>query len=478
MPVEIQDVLSGFKLGVDANKQARVIIYDSDGQPLVADDRTLRPDRSGLIISGYNDDVVRNVRVGMHGGVALRRVTQPIFQDLVDGAAVNTQQWIQTLTTMTAVQAARAVTLNAGNSVATTTVATHTSIAQFSKVKEAILRLSARVRFNWTANNATIQLGFGVVGTTVEQPVNGIFFRITTSGQLQLVYANASVDTAVLDIGSFASFLATSTWYEFDLLIFDDACRVVIKASNGATPIAPAVDETLNFVLSQATDTAVRALPVFLRVLNVAAPSTASQLLYSGVAVEQMDVDDNRLFSHSLARCGRGTTLNPASGAQLANYANSAAPASATLSNTAAGYTTLAGQFQWAAVGGAETDYALFGFTVPVGYTLHVTAVRIDLWVMVAAIATTPTLVQWFIDRATAVTLATNSFRKGVGAQSLAIGAVPGTLANPVLWTPGDGSPFIVDSGQIFHLACKMPVSTATATQIIRGIATVDGYLE
>jgi len=49
----------------------------------------------------------------------------------------------------------------------------------------------------------------------------------------------------------------------------------------------------------------------------------------------------------------------------LANYANSAAPASATLSNTAAGYTTLGGQFQFAAVAGAETDYALFAYTVP-----------------------------------------------------------------------------------------------------------------
>lgn len=55
-----------------------------------------------------------------------------------------------------------------------------------------------------------------------------------------------------------------------------------------------------------------------------------------------------------------------ATAGSTANYANTAAPASATLSNTAAGYTTLGGQFQFAAVAG-ETDYALFAFLVPAG---------------------------------------------------------------------------------------------------------------
>lgn len=58
---------------------------------------------------------------------------------------------------------------------------------------------------------------------------------------------------------------------------------------------------------------------------------------------------------------------NPFTGAQLENHTNSTAPTSATLSNTAAGYTTLGGRFQFAAVAGAATDYALFGFQVPAG---------------------------------------------------------------------------------------------------------------
>jgi hypothetical protein len=45
-------------------------------------------------------------------------------------------------------------------------------------------------------------------------------------------------------------------------------------------------------------------------------------------------------------------------GTGTANYANSAAPASASLANATAGYMTLGGKFQFAAVGGAATKYA------------------------------------------------------------------------------------------------------------------------
>ncbi len=100
--------------------------------------------------------------------------------------------------------------------------------------------------------------------------------------------------------------------------------------------------------------------------------------------------------------------------AQTANYANTAAPASATLSNTAAGYTTLGGQWQFAAVAGAETDYALFGFQVTAAAAasanknLFITGIRIEAVNTGAAVATTATLLQWGLAvGGTAVSLAT-----------------------------------------------------------------------
>lgn len=463
------------------NGAARVVLYDADGNPLAQNSGVLAAERLGVPIAGYQEDVLRTLRMGGLGGVALSRVNGLLFWDPVDGAAVNTQMWAQTLTTMTVTQVAPGVvTMNAGNSVAATTVAAHTSIPRFIKPREGVLRMSARVRFDWNAAGSTIQVGFGTATTTTEQPVDGLFLQVSTSGSIRLVYVTSSADTTFVDtgvsMGAGVNDVKATYWYDLDLYWQDDSFRVIMWESNGSTATTPVIDATLNYTQTQIRATAQRALPVLLRVLNVSAPASANRLLYSEVAVMQQDIDENRLFQHAVARAGRSTLLNPASGAQLANYANSAAPASATLSNTAAGYTTLGGQWQFAAVAGAETDYALFAFTVPTGMTLCVTRVKIDTWVMGAASATTPTLLQWFIGRAAAATLASNSFRKPIGSQSIPVATAIGANVSPVDWSTD--TPFVVDSGQVFHLALKMPVGTATASEIIRGVAVVEGYHE
>lgn len=465
----------------DGNGAGSVALVDQGGNPLAqAPGALVGASKYALPIAGFDEDILRMLRVGRMGGMALNRVNMPLFQDLVDGAAVNTQQWTQTLTTMTATQANRVVTLNANNTVTITTVATHTSIAQFSKPREGVLRLSARMRLDWQAAGATLQFGFALVSTTTEQVNNGIFARVTTAGNIDIVIAQNNADVATkntgVSVGAGADQVNPSRWYDVDLFVMDDAVRLVIQASDGDTATAPVVDSTLGFTLTQPADSIPRALPVTLRVLNVTAPATAARLFYSGVVVVQQDIDERRSIQHAMARVGRGGILNPASGAQLANYANSAAPASATLSNTAAGYTTLGGQWQFAAVAGAETDYALFGFAVPAGYALHITGVRIDTTVTGAAVATTATLLQWFVGRANAVTLASNSFRKAIGMQTLPVGAAIGSLAAPI--DHQFDVPFVVDSGQTFHLGLKMPVGTATASSVIRGVACIDGYLE
>lgn len=457
------------------------VIVGTDGEPCVVDNGELVATKRGMPLVGYQEEVARTVRVGGLGGLALSRVNALLFWDPVDGAAVNTQQWAQTTTTMTITQAAPGVvTMNANNTVAATTVATHTSIARFIKPREGVIRLSKRVRFDWNASGSTIQIGFGTASTTTEQLVDGVCLRVTTSGAIELVYATSSADTATLStgvsMGAGANDVKPTYWYDLDLYWQEDAFRVVMWESNGSTATEPVLDATLSYTQTQIRHTSQRALPVLVRVLNVSAPASANRLLYSEVAVMQQDIDEGRSFPHALARAGRSTLLNPTSGAQLANYANSAAPASATLSNTAAGYTTLGGQWQFAAVAGAETDYALFAFTVPTGMTLHVTGVRIETFVTGAAVATSVTTLQWFLSRATAVTLATNTFRKAIGCQSLAVGHAIGQVASPIAWQTD--TPFVVESAQIFHLALKMPVGTATASSVIRGTAVIEGYLE
>ena len=470
--------------GTDAKGTAgalHALLVDEAGDPILGSSGDLVTTKKGFPLAGYQEEVLRTLRVGGLGGLALSRVNALLFWDPVDGTAVNTQQWAQTLTTMTATQAAPGVvTLNAGLSVAATVVAAHTSLARFVRPREGVLRLSKRVRFDWTAAGSTIQVGFGVASATTEQLVDGVCLRVTTSGALELVYATSSADTVTqatgVSMGTAPGNVIPSRWYDLDLYWMDDSFRVIMWESNGTTDTAPVLDATLSYSLSQIRHTSQRALPVLLRILNVTAPASANRLLYSEVAVMQQDIDEGRTLPQAMARAGRNTLLHASTGAQYANYANSAAPASATLSNTAAGYTTLGGQWQFAAVAGAETDYALFAFTVPTGQTLHVTGVRIEAFVMGAAIATTPTLLQWFLGRATAATLASNSFRKALGAQSLPVGAAIGAAATPVVWQTD--TPFVVESAQVFHIGLKMPVGTATASSIIRGTVIVEGWFE
>lgn len=464
------------------------LLADPDGEPLVIADGAMDSGYA-LGIAGMRGPRLRHLRVGHRGGVALNRVSLPLFQDTGDGAAVNTQLWTQIATTHTATIANRITTLNAGNSVAITTGITHRSNARFVKNREGVLRLSTHARFEWTASGSEMQIGFGVeVSATSPLITDGIVLRVSPAGVMRLAMYQASalvnevplvsIAGTVAPGGVAAAFgvmdgLSDSAYYEIDLFVSDDGATVVV-----ADPTLDVYFEgSISFGAAQATLGALRALPAIVRIVNTTITSVANRLLYTNLDVLMQDIDAFIPLLDSLALCGRNAVISPAGApTQLANYANSAIAATATLSNTAAGYATLGGQFAFAAPAGAETDFALFAYTVPVGYRLLVRGVRIALAVGAsAAVATTPTLFQWSIGRAAAVTLAANSFRATIGMQSLPIGAVTGTVAADIVHKLD--APFVVESGQVFHVILKIPVGTATASQTFRGVVSIDGGL-
>lgn len=179
-----------------------------------------------------------------------------------------------------------------------------------------------------------------------------------------------------------------------------------------------------------------------------------------------------------LAANGRGSHLNPSTGASTVNHANSASPTSATLANATAGYATLGGRWQFAAVGGAATDYALFGFQVPSGSKLYVTGIAISTVNTGAAVATSATILDWSVSaNSTSVDLGAGAPRRvTVGTQALLSGAAIGAMANDVV--RGFDPPLYVASGNFFHVILQMPVGTATASQVLRGDVQVNGWFE
>ena len=390
------------------------------------------------------------------------------------GSFVNTRKWKTVLTTQTITIAGARYELNSSG---ITTVNTG-SMLQSWRVVPFYKANSTYIEFNvnWTSvpvANWFGEWGVGNAATAVAAATDGVFFQITAN-QFRGVLRNNSVETYV-DLGTipdagnvhdFAIEIAQDVvhfWHEGNLL----GSVSVPNAQFGAT--------------SQPT------LPVMVRTYNAAiAPSVAIKLQCSAIQASNGGVDINRLWSTQQAGMGNSSVQVPSGSTvwQTGNYANSAAPASATLSNTAAGYTTLGGQFQFAAVAGAETDYALFAYQVPTGQTLVIHGIWIDTMNTGAAVATTATWLQWALGvGASAVSLATadalatkSSVRIAIGNQVFPIAAAIGAQATRI--DVNLDAPLVVNATEFVHVILKMPLGTATASQIVRGVVGINAYFE
>ena len=402
------------------------------------------------------------------------------FQDTFNYAAQNSSVWSSTVTTMTATYSGGFLILNGGSSVASGAVARQATYKHFPMFTTAplYLEVDAVITQNPQTSNV-LELGlFQASGTTA--PTDGVLFRFN-GGAAFLGVVNYNGAETTVDLGTFPSVNERHSY-----LICVEAGRVEFWLDQqlvGAitTPVgqnAPCISP---------------AQPITFRNYNSAATSLAQQLKIGGVSLTVADVPQNRLWPTTCSGMGMSGIQgqNGYTQGQTANYANSAAPASATLSNTAAGYTTLGGQFQFAAVAGAETDYALFAYQVPAatvaipGRTLVIRGIWIDTFNTVVAVATTATVLQWALGvGATAVSLATAEAataraprRIALGTQSFPVGAAVGAQADRRIDVNLD-APVTVEAGSFVHIILKMPIATATATEIFRGVVGINAYFE
>jgi hypothetical protein len=229
--------------------------------------------------------------------------------------------------------------------------------------------------------------------------------------------------------------------------------------------------------------------PIFARVYNSSTTSTAAQIIISNVAVQRMDLVKNKSWGDTQAALGRNGLTDPATLAQTANYANSAAPVAASLSNTTPSYTTLGGQFLFTLVAGSETDYALFAYQVPSGYSFHITDILISARAAGSANTSAITTLEWGLGvNSSGASLATGApnppMRIFLGIMSNEInGLVGGSLNVGNLYTPTPISfqprtPLVCEGGRYVHIILKEAVGSANANQQVRGTVTVLGYFE
>jgi hypothetical protein len=430
--------------------------------------------------AGVSTPLRRALRVTPDGRLRVA-VDQVLWEDTFNHTIVDLSAYQVNQTTATLAMTGGYMVLNSGNSVASGAVVRVQTYKNFQLSASSTLEAVFRVRFNVALQaNSVVEMGLGLAATTAT-PTDGVYFKVNTAGGLVgVVNINGTESTVDLD---FIPVAGENNFYR----LVQDQDRVEFYI-NG-------ILYGVNIISNSAASTSnSRALPLLMRCYNSAVVSTAFRMEISDVAVIGRDLMSNR--GHETARAGmEQTSYNNVRGAaagQTANYANSAAPASATLSNTAAGYTTLGGQFQFVAVAGAETDYALFAFQVPVpaaagaNKNLVVRGVKIDTFNMGAAVATTAHLLQWSLGvGSTAVSLATVDAgtnggraprRIPLGVQSLPVATPIGGAATTI--DVKFDAPLHVAAGTFCHVIVKMPVATATASQIIRGMVMINGYFE
>ena len=432
-------------------------------------------------IAGFADDA-GNVRIPIGAssqGLLGTGAVQVDFEQSFCASSISPSVWSQSLGIMNIGVANNVITLNSTNSLSASTFARLVSYRQAKTPRGSDRIIAWRMMLPNLVTGAVTEIG-AFAATGITSPTSGSFFRYGSNGDLRGVsisVTGAESTTGVIPTPSLNVAHDYTIWIMGKAIVYQIDDVVVGSIPLGNTAPSPVTSESSPFCA---------------RLYNASLTSTAQQVylhrcvgaLYGGT------YGYDRTFLAALGGDIGSQGVVGAGTGYLANWANSAAPASATLSNTTAGYANLGGQFQFTAVSGSETDYALFAFQVPAqtatnqGRTLVVHGINISTFNMGAAVATTPTLLQWGIAYdGTAVALATVDTattkaprRVPLGCQSLPVGlAVGGNVPDLRV---DFRQPLSVNAGNYLHVILKIPVGTATASQIVRGVVTINATWE
>jgi len=338
---------------------------------------------------------------------------------------------------------------------------------------EMAMALSNNPVTNWTLDFG----GFLPAAASTSLPVDGIYFRINSTGVFGVVNNNGTESTTSV----FTFTPVINKVYKYNISVSDSAVEFWIDDVLYGTKEKPTGTGSVLYAGS---------VPWAVRHHHTGTTSAVINAKFANYTIGVADMDNVRSWAENKAGQGLAGIQYASGGAagQTANNVNSTVPATATLSNTAAGYATLGGRFLFASIAGAETDYALFAFLNPAptvnltGRNLVIRSITIDTVVLGAAVATTPTVLEWSIAvGSTAVSLATADGaatrmprRRTLGTQSFIVGAAIGTAA-PQIREPV-GLP--CEPGTYTHVILRIPAGTATVSETFRGLVGIEAVWE
>jgi hypothetical protein len=398
-------------------------------------------------------------------------------------ASQNTGKHSHNFTTITATVSANGLLLNSGAGVATATGMTFGTHAEFPAAHAAgtlYVETNVAVNFNISSipSNTVADIGlFRRGASTAFAPTDGAYFRFTSAG-ISCIVNNNGVETAVA-VGNPQNIQANEN-HKYAISVNEKEAEFWVDDVRYASVDAPLSNPQL---FRSST------LPWSARIANTGAVTpSALQVTISDYAIHY----GGPLLADTLASIGNralgshqglsGGTMGTLAG----NMGNVAAfPTAAAGSNTAALTTGLGGIGNInAAVSAAASDFILTSYQVPAGTTsvqgrrLVLTGVRISMVNLVAAVATTPTVILLGIAHGhTAVSLATTetaSFATGTtkAPRREPLGFMSWALAAPAGAMPQNGdivhtfaNPIYINPGEFIATTAKFVVGTATATE-------------
>lgn len=483
MSVKIANNLDTGGLGVNSDHEAQVSLnldYEKAGFALCGAEINTDGEGIGRVVRPIDISSDFRTRVG---------IDSTLYSDTFNHGTFNVTKYKGVDTTMTKAFANGRLVFNSGNSVTSGHATQVQTWTYFKLVLSGTLYVDFELMFAQVPQlNNVCEFGMGLA-TGVAAPTDAILFRLNASGVMQGIVNNNGSETAVTLQNNGVDYVPTPVNMDHYLIVMhndrtefwiNDICMGAIN-----TPAAlgsPCLSMSL---------------PLLMREYNSGTVTTAQRMEVSNISVTSGDQNINKLWATTMAIQGQSAVNAPdgATSGQTANYANSAAPttiADAAYTNVLAGYATLGGQFALAAVAGAETDRIVFAYLNPAGTAtnpgknLIIRGIRIDTFNMGAAVATTPTVLQWGIGfGSSAVTLATTDSattgacaarRITLGVQWFPVGAVIGQVADAI--DVNLDAPECIEPGTYIHVLLKYPVGTATASQILRGSVFINGYFE
>lgn len=458
------------------SKAAYVEQRDASGNPVNAAQKSAFASGGATHpMAGLNDDTIRLVRVDRYGSPRADEDTL-MFWEPSEGAALNTQRWKSTATTMTASQTAVAgILLNASAITTTTTGILLTSQKAFPKFPGGAVKFTARHRFTTVANQVW-ELGLANMGTlsgTTAQVDNGVFWRFTGTTVVPVLTINGSdVETGTDILGS----LASTNYYTWDVILDDDRATYTCQRSDTGAIVS---EQVLRIPLTNAKMGAVTHLNAWYRLRNAGVPASAGQTWLAEAIVTASDYQSGKTWPHQLANLHLGQEVSPTAFTATHTFANSAWPTTATLSNTAASYATLGGLWTLNAAVSAATDNSFFSFAVPAPYSFYCTGVHLTMMNTGAANAATPASTLFWglgVNGASANLSTGGHMRVPLGQTSIPISAAIGA-ASPDVDIAFD-VPLVTEAGKHITVIMRIVGGAATASQVWQGSVGIRGFFE